>query len=254
MHTTVQGLGNVVYAIGAAIGGPLGGLLGDTIGWRWAFLIQVPLCFLHFGVVAWKVNIPSGPGSVSEKIKRIDFLGSLTLVASVALLLVGLSLGGNEQPWSHPLVWGTILGGLAVLALFLYIESYVAREPLLAPHILFSRTPGFVSLTNWFASMAQFAILYQVPLYFTAVEETTTSYAGLHLIPNAVVASTASLLAGIYMAKTGRYKVMLVAFGVLGFVGPLTMCFWQRGKTAGWMYWIDMVSLASLFRLYTYSG
>lgn len=30
-----QGLGNVVYAGGAAIGGPLGGLLGDTIGWRW---------------------------------------------------------------------------------------------------------------------------------------------------------------------------------------------------------------------------
>lgn len=35
-----QGLGNLVYAAGAAIGGPLGGLLGDTIGWKWAFLIQ----------------------------------------------------------------------------------------------------------------------------------------------------------------------------------------------------------------------
>lgn len=37
---TYQGLGNLVYAAGAAIGGPLGGWLGDTIGWRWAFLIQ----------------------------------------------------------------------------------------------------------------------------------------------------------------------------------------------------------------------
>ena len=40
---TYQGLGNVVYAAGAAIGGPLGGYLGDGIGWRWAFLIQVSI-------------------------------------------------------------------------------------------------------------------------------------------------------------------------------------------------------------------
>ena len=39
-----QGFGNIVFAGGAAIGGPLGGLLGDTIGWKWAFLIQfVPI-------------------------------------------------------------------------------------------------------------------------------------------------------------------------------------------------------------------
>ena len=77
--------------------------------------------------------------------------------------------------------------------------------------VLFTRTPGFVSLTNWFmyvnldksdlgdlcfhlmySSMSQFGILYNVPLYFSAVEQTSTSYAGLHLIPNAVLASTAS--------------------------------------------------------------
>lgn len=120
-HLTLEtlGLGNLVYAAGAAVGGPLGGWLGDTIGWRWAFLIQgepstflcydhtstlactdfqewiVPICFLHFGVVSWKVNIPSGPGSVSEKIKRIDFLGALSMVSAVSLLLVGLSMGGK---------------------------------------------------------------------------------------------------------------------------------------------------------------
>ena len=51
-------------AFGAAIGGPLGGLLGDSIGWRSAFLIQVPICVLHFTIVAWKVDIPSGPGDI----------------------------------------------------------------------------------------------------------------------------------------------------------------------------------------------
>ncbi|KAI5479235.1 MFS general substrate transporter [Pseudohyphozyma bogoriensis] len=236
-----QGLGNVVYALGAAIGGPLGGLLGDTIGWRWAFLIQIPICVLHFAIVAWKVDIPSGPGKISDKLKRIDYLGCLSLVASIALLLVGLSLGGNQAPWSAPVVWGTIIGGLAILVLFVVIETYVAKEPLLAPRILFARTPLSVSLTNWFASMAQFGIIYQVPLYFSAVEQTTTSHAGLFLIPNAVFASTASLLCGIYMARTGVYRVMLILLGILGFIGPILMTTWQHGSTPQWLYWLSMI-------------
>lgn len=109
-----------------------------------AFLIQVPICVIHFAIVWWKVDIPSGPGDMLTKIKRIDFLGSLTMVSAVALLLVGLSLGGNEKEWSDPIVWGTIIGGFAALTVFVLIEKYVAKEPLLAPRILFSRTPGFV--------------------------------------------------------------------------------------------------------------
>ncbi|GAA5901937.1 hypothetical protein JCM5296_006307 [Sporobolomyces johnsonii] len=236
-----QGLGNIVYAGGAAIGGPLGGWLGDSIGWRWAFLIQVPICVIHFAIVFWKVNIPSGPGSAVEKLKRIDYLGSVTLVSSVALLLIGLSLGGNEKPWSAPLVWGTIAGGLVVLLLFLFVETKIARDPICAPRILVAPTPLAVSFTNWFASLAQFAIIYTVPLYFTAVEQTATSKAGLFLIPNAVLASTVSLAAGLIMARTGKYKGMLIGCGILGVIGPLSMCFWQRGRTPQAGYWLTMI-------------
>lgn len=143
--------------------GEQGGWLGDGIGWRWAFLVQLPLCALHFAGVYWKVDIPSGPGSMSEKLKRVDYLGSLTLVSSIALLLIGLSLGGNEMPWGSPTVYGTIIGGLAMLAVFVLVETKYASNPICAPRILFAKTPLFVSLTNWFASMAQFAILYSVP-------------------------------------------------------------------------------------------
>lgn len=238
---TYQGLGNVVYAGGAAIGGPLGGYLGQTVGWRWAFLIQVPLCAIHFGVVSWKVNIPAGPGSVLEKIKRIDFLGAITLVGSVSLILVGLSLGGNQLPWDAPLVYGSLIGGFVLLVIFVLVEKYVAREPLLPLRVLFNRTPLFVALTNWFITMSQFGILYQVPLYFVAVEQTTSSQSGLYLIPNAVLASTASLLAGIYMARTGVYKNLLILSGLCGIAGPLMMTFWNYKHPSPALYWISMI-------------
>ncbi|KAK9899963.1 MFS general substrate transporter [Cystobasidium minutum MCA 4210] len=239
---TYQGLGNLVYAAGAAIGGPLGGWLGDSIGWRWAFLIQVPICIIHFAVVSWKVNIPSGPGSMSEKIKRIDFLGALSMVSAVSLLLVGLSMGGNQLPWNHPLVYGTLIGGGVLVVIFVLVEKYVAREPLLPLRVLISPTPLFVALTCWFITMSQFGILYNVPLYFSAVEQTTSSYAGLHLIPNAIFASTASLLSGIYMARTGVYKNLLIFSGVCGMLGPILMyTSWDYKWTPEWIYWISMI-------------
>ena len=101
-------------------------------------------------MVLWKVNIPASAGSILEKIKRIDFLGALTMVSAVTLLLLGLSMGGNQLPWDAPLVYGSIAGGAGLLVVFVLIEKYVAREPLLPLRVLFNRTPLFVSLTNWF--------------------------------------------------------------------------------------------------------
>lgn len=238
---TWQGLGNLVYAAGASGGAPLAGLLVDTgLGWRWAFLIQVPLCMIHFAVVSWKVDIPGGPGSMVEKLKRIDVFGAISLVGSVTLIIVSLSLGGNEREWSDKLVAGSLAGGLALLVCFVLIEKYVAREPLMPMPVLFKRTPGFVALACWFLTMSQFGIIFNIPLYFSAVEQTSSSYAGLHLIPNAVVASACSLGSGLLMARTGRYKIMLTTFGVLAFTGPLIMCFWRRGSTPEWAYWLTM--------------
>ena len=99
------------------------------------------------------------------KIKRIDIFGALSLVAAIALLLLGVSIGGNERPWDDPLVYGSIIAAVLLLGVFVYVEAKVAREPIAPLRVLFNRTPGFVSLTNWFISMTQFGIIYNVPLY-----------------------------------------------------------------------------------------
>ena len=99
-----------------------------------------------------------------SKIKRIDVFGAITLVSAIALILLGVSLGGNQYPWSDPIVYGTLIGGFADLGLFVLVEKYVAREPVMPLGVIFTRTPGFVALSNFFISMSQFAILYSIPL------------------------------------------------------------------------------------------
>ena len=238
---TRQGLGNLVFAAGAALGGPLGGALADGgIGWRWAFLIQVPLCMLHFGVVSVKVNIPAGPGSMKEKLRRIDVWGALSLVVAVTLLLVGLNMGGNELPWSHPLVISSLVSSFVFLGAFVYVERHVAREPLMPMSVLFNRTPGFVSLACWFISISQYGILFNVPLYFIAVKGRSAANAGMHLIPNAITASACSLGSGLIMGRTGRYRTIMLLGGAMAVLGPLGMCLWNGRTTSEFVYWLTM--------------
>ncbi|KAJ8468186.1 hypothetical protein ONZ45_g6 [Pleurotus djamor] len=112
-----QGMANILYGLGAGIGGPVGGWLNDAFGWRSAFLFQAPILLFSFVLVALKVNIELPQEiqdePVRQKLRRIDFLGSLTLVGAVGSLLLGLSLKSTEElPWSDPLIWGLLLGSL----------------------------------------------------------------------------------------------------------------------------------------------
>lgn len=93
-----QGIGNIVFGLGMGLGGVFGGYISDNYGWRYAFWIQLP--FIVVGGI-WGVYMIDVPIKETEtaKIKRVDFLGALTLVSALVLLLLGLNSGGNIVPW-----------------------------------------------------------------------------------------------------------------------------------------------------------
>src|SRR5580692_8518458 len=102
---TYQAYINLLYGGGAAFGATFGGLLCDTIGWRWTLGIQIPPVF--FVLLASYINIPGDLGPQLAKrsdkptweiIKDFDLAGSLFLSVSVAFLILGLNLGGNQLP------------------------------------------------------------------------------------------------------------------------------------------------------------
>lgn len=156
---------------------------------RWAFLVQLPLLAVSFVLVIWKANIkvPDQPSTLRAKMARIDWLGSLTLVTSVASLLLSVSLKSAEElPWSHPLVWGLFITFIVAGAAFVLVEIYVSPEPIMPMRLLVQRTPLAVALSNFFTSITAYSIIYNIPLYFSAVRLQSASEAGLHLLPQAV--------------------------------------------------------------------
>lgn len=236
---TWQGLGNAIFAIGAALGGPLGGVLVDAhLGWRWAFLLQVPLCAAHLIFVFAKVRIPAGPGPVREKLQRIDFGGTLVLVCAVTALVAFLACGDADAP--RPLVYLLFLAALACIGVFVFLETHVAAEPLMPTKILLRRMPACVSLACGLISMCQFGLLYHVPLYFIALQGTSTVRAGAYLVPNAIAASVCSLGSGMLVSRTGSYRAMVLLSGLCAVLGCLGMCFWNSRTTPTWAYWLTM--------------
>lgn len=206
----LQGLTNIIFGLGSGLGGPIGGWMNDTLGWRRAFLIQIPLLLLDYVLAFVFVNVKTPNALVQqskwEKLKAIDFLGALSLVLGLSSTLIGLSLmSANDLPISNPLVWGGFAIGFASISFFFYAEAKIARNPILPLRLITQRSGAAVAFANFCLSIVSFGTLYHFPLFFQAVKLETPSLAGLHLIPNSIALSVGSVLAGIVMRSTGRY-------------------------------------------------
>ena len=117
-----------------------------------------------FTLVAIKVNIKLPfeieNQSLSDKLRRIDFFGSLTLVGTIGCLLLGFSLKSTEElAWSNPMIWGLFVGSGISGILFILVELRWAAYPVMPLRLIRQRTPLAVSLGNLACSMSAFSVV-----------------------------------------------------------------------------------------------
>ena len=215
-----QGFNNICFGVGSGLGGIFGGWLNDTLGWRSAFLILVPLTIISGLLVAIFVKLPTKETSEGpdDKWKRVDVVGSLVLVTAIILLLVGLNSGGNTVPWNHPLIYVSIVLSLNCFVVFGYVET-VAIEPVIPVRLLLDRTVLSACLTSWFFSMAQIALTFYAPIFFQ-VQGKSAKTAGLLLIPTSVGAAVGGIATGIAIRASGTYYLLNI-FVQVCFLLPL---------------------------------
>jgi len=222
---TWQGYINIVYAGGAAMGAPLGGLLADSIGWRWGFLVQGPVCVLAMVAVAVVLRVPpQEQRHWKEKILQVDFLGAGVLITAVFGLLLGLDRGSNVS-WSHPVT----IAGLCMTPLFVafvLVEKYVASNPFAPGRIIFNKSLFACYLCNFFAFGGWIAALFFLPLHWQVIGNYSPSQAGMLLVPSIVFGVGGSLCGGIYMKRTAKYYwITVIAYANLTFGMTLIMLF-----------------------------
>ncbi|KAF5348388.1 hypothetical protein D9758_010911 [Tetrapyrgos nigripes] len=216
-----------------------------ALGWRFAFLLQIPFFLLAASLTAINLRYATkGKGkSVTEVLKRIDYLGSLTLLVSVGSILVFLSTKYNaDLRWSDPTVIASLVLSISFFIIFVAVELYVAPEPVLAPFLLQQRIPVLVGISNFLVATCNFSITYFFPMWFQTVMLTSASVAGLHILPNSISMSAGSMFAGWMMHRTGKYKMINLVFGIFPFIASVLIA--QIHENSGWIQsWFSIIPL-----------
>jgi MFS family permease len=218
----VQGLSNVTMGCGTGLGGFLGGWLDGVWGWRWAFLIQVPFIVIGTILVWSMVRIPVNFSDKSA-LRRVDYLSSFTLTVGLVLLLLGLNAGDNLVPWTQPLVLVSLPLSAAFILSFVYVEIYIASEPIIPMDLLLNLTVAAVYLTYEFAYMVQYGIMFFVPLYLQLLGNSPTQ-AGLRFTSQSAGTATGALCTGIIIRATGWLNIgtqilLVVSSGLFATMG-----------------------------------
>lgn len=242
MYQVVQ---NVSYGFGAICGASFGGTIVDTIGWRWCFSLQVPVSLaalvLGYRVLQFPAKEPSSdPGQPRGIWHRIDFLGACFLVLSLSSQLVGLSLGGNDLPWSNIWVILSLVASVVFIAAFILVEANTKASPLIPLKMLYGLLPVSTQIANVCVGMAAYAFLFTLPLLFQVVLLDSPTKAGGRLAIPSLATPLGGLISGVVMSRWGKLAHLVRVGAALMFIGNLLVTL-LRFDDSNWKYFAFVI-------------
>jgi EmrB/QacA subfamily drug resistance transporter len=228
-----QGYFLAVFGTSSVLGPVVGGFLAgqDTLlflsGWRWVFLVNVPIGLVALVVVAKVLNIPH-----TRREHRIDVWGAVWLTVGLVPLLV-VAEQGREWGWGSGRALLCYVVGVAGVALFVDAERRIGDDALIPLRFFANRTFSLTSAVGVIVGMGMFGGLACLPLYLQIVKGVSPTESGLQLLPLTAGLMVSSVVAGQTISRTGRYKLFPVVGSAFMFVGLLLL----SRITADTPYW-----------------
>jgi predicted MFS family arabinose efflux permease len=200
-----MGIWGALAGLGGTFGIVLGGLMVDGIGWRSVFFANVP-----FGVAV----ILAAPFLLSESRVRVggersfDVAGAL-LGTGGLLLLVFAPVRAQVIGWGSLEVIGSLLGGVALLAAFIFAEAR-ASEPLVPLRLFRTRGLRTATLALALNGGAFLAMFFLTVIFLQQVRGQSALDSGLQLLPMGVAAVIAAILVSSLVTRIGTRPVLIV--------------------------------------------
>jgi EmrB/QacA subfamily drug resistance transporter len=187
----------------ATLVGPLaGGTLVGALGWQWIFFVNVPIGIV--GLVLAVLLVPVLPTHAH----RFDLIG--VALSGVGMFLIVFGLQQGESAGWAPWIWATIVGGVGLLAMFVWWQSFNTREPLIPLEIFGHRN---FSLCNVGVAITAFATTGMVlPMTFYA-----QAVCGLSPMRTALLMAPMAFTNGAFAPLVGRISDRYHPRPVLGF-------------------------------------
>ncbi|KAF9963097.1 hypothetical protein BGZ65_006009 [Modicella reniformis] len=223
-----QGIIGSMFGISAVVGPLLGGVFAEKSSWRWAFYINLPIGVISTIAIFFVLRLPKVVGTRREKLGRIDFLGSFTIVVGIICVLLSTNWGGNEYPWNSVQVIVPYCVGALFLITFLFIEAKVAVEPIVPFRLFRNQSICATYATSFFIGGAFMGAIFFCPLYFQLVMHESATKAGLQLLPLVGGMLVAGIGNGILISKTGRYRPYIWGALVIYVAGAALLSLWDE--------------------------
>ncbi len=231
-----QGYFLAVFGTSSVLGPVIGGFFAGQpsilaiSGWRWVFLVNVPIGLMALVVVNKVLNLPH-----TRRDHRIDWPGALALTVGLVPLLI-IAEQGRTWGWTSGRALLCYVLGVAGLVAFVAAEARMGDDALIPLRFFRDRTFGLTSVVGIVVGMGLFGGVASLPLYLQIVKGASPTKSGLLLIPLTAGIMIGAIVSGQLISRTGRYKVFPVIGSALMVVGMLLLSrvgvdtpFWQAG-------------------------
>jgi EmrB/QacA subfamily drug resistance transporter len=229
-----QGYFMAVFGTSSVLGPVIGGFFaGQTSllgvdGWRWIFMINVPLGLVAFVAVFRVLHLPH-----ERRDHRIDWPGALALITFLVPLLI-VAEQGRIWGWSSGRSLACYAIGAVGFVLFLLAERSYRDEALLPLRLFRNRSFAVSSIGSVVMGAGMFGGLLLLPQYLQIVHGSSATVAGLQMIPLVAGIMVGAMSSGIAIGKTGKYKVFPLVGIALMTVALVCMSFVVDADTSVW--------------------
>lgn len=184
--------------LGPVLGPVVGGIVLGSAGWRWIFLINIPVL-----VVAVLLARRFVPDTTTDQERRPDVRGLALLSPALGLLVFGFSQAGAAGRFDRPTVVAPLLAGVALLAGYCWHALRARVEPPLDLRHLRDRGYATSSALMFGSGVTLFGVLFLLPLYYQQARGASALEAGLLLAPQGVGVAVGTVAAGRLIDRMG---------------------------------------------------